>query len=113
MLTDISNDLIKHFLGKSDINSFLKSKLVRQLYQNLESPYQNTKIRLSQKQGSYPTSKFIANSLNQKLVQRTNIMCLQWTTRGIHSVKNTLNICLLYTSPSPRDRTRSRMPSSA
>ena len=26
---------------------------------------------------------------------------------------NTLSICLLYTSPSPRDRTRSRMPSSA
>ena len=25
----------------------------------------------------------------------------------------TANICLLYTSPSPRDRTRSRMPSSA
>ena len=25
----------------------------------------------------------------------------------------TVNICLLYTSPSPRDRTRSRMPSSA
>ena len=24
-----------------------------------------------------------------------------------------VNICLLYTSPSPRDRTRSRMPSSA
>ena len=26
---------------------------------------------------------------------------------------NTPNTCLLYTSPSPRDRTRSRMPSSA
>ena len=26
---------------------------------------------------------------------------------------HTFNICLLYTSPSPRDRTRSRMPSSA
>ena len=26
---------------------------------------------------------------------------------------DTSNICLLYTSPSPRDRTRSRMPSSA
>ena len=24
-----------------------------------------------------------------------------------------MNVCLLYTSPSPRDRTRSRMPSSA
>ena len=27
--------------------------------------------------------------------------------------KECKNICLLYTSPSPRDRTRSRMPSSA
>ena len=27
--------------------------------------------------------------------------------------KNELTACLLYTSPSPRDRTRSRMPSSA
>ena len=27
--------------------------------------------------------------------------------------QNTFNTCLLYTSPSPRDRTRSRMPSSA
>ena len=30
-----------------------------------------------------------------------------------HSVDWAANICLLYTSPSPRDRTRSRMPSSA
>ena len=29
------------------------------------------------------------------------------------SVANKYLICLLYTSPSPRDRTRSRMPSSA
>ena len=28
-------------------------------------------------------------------------------------VENTNYFCLLYTSPSPRDRTRSRMPSSA
>ena len=33
---------------------------------------------------------------------------------GIHGILNgTCNYCLLYTSPSPRDRTRSRMPSSA
>ena len=30
-----------------------------------------------------------------------------------HSYKGTQDACLLYTSPSPRDRTRSRMPSSA
>ena len=29
------------------------------------------------------------------------------------SIKDALSACLLYTSPSPRDRTRSRMPSSA
>ena len=29
------------------------------------------------------------------------------------AMEETLEICLLYTSPSPRDRTRSRMPSSA
>ena len=45
----------------------------------------------------------------------------QWTGRpNGHSQlplaelgKPSPNICLLYTSPSPRDRTRSRMPSSA
>ena len=36
----------------------------------------------------------------------------QWTPNGI-KVSGTPYTCLLYTSPSPRDRTRSRMPSSA
>ena len=31
----------------------------------------------------------------------------------IDAVDGSINACLLYTSPSPRDRTRSRMPSSA
>ena len=30
-----------------------------------------------------------------------------------NKLKSKTHICLLYTSPSPRDRTRSRMPSSA
>ena len=34
--------------------------------------------------------------------------------KGYVTIKNELyKVCLLYTSPSPRDRTRSRMPSSA
>ena len=37
-----------------------------------------------------------------------------WPTLNITAVdKSTGKFCLLYTSPSPRDRTRSRMPSSA
>ena len=35
------------------------------------------------------------------------------TNDHVGSVRLALNTCLLYTSPSPRDRTRSRMPSSA
>ena len=33
--------------------------------------------------------------------------------RGARKAANRGKVCLLYTSPSPRDRTRSRMPSSA
>ena len=32
---------------------------------------------------------------------------------GYRQMSESFNSCLLYTSPSPRDRTRSRMPSSA
>ena len=34
-------------------------------------------------------------------------------TRGLIGAIEAADTCLLYTSPSPRDRTRSRMPSSA
>ena len=40
--------------------------------------------------------------------KRTELDTDNMTTTEVNS-----NICLLYTSPSPRDRTRSRMPSSA
>ena len=36
-----------------------------------------------------------------------------WKLLNSEPYVNTLGSCLLYTSPSPRDRTRSRMPSSA
>ena len=36
-----------------------------------------------------------------------------WSEQNRLHIPNTPNTCLLYTSPSPRDRTRSRMPSSA
>ena len=39
----------------------------------------------------------------------SDLICLH----GCADVYGIYRICLLYTSPSPRDRTRSRMPSSA
>ena len=44
------------------------------------------------------------------LVKQTSIVL---SSAGANQVVDTYSNCLLYTSPSPRDRTRSRMPSSA
>ena len=41
------------------------------------------------------------------------INCFKNDSKGVANTDSIINICLLYTSPSPRDRTRSRMPSSA
>ena len=45
-----------------------------------------------------------------------NDKAVAWLKKGAQPterVAKLLKVCLLYTSPSPRDRTRSRMPSSA
>ena len=42
---------------------------------------------------------------------RTTVMDSDYWT--VETIRTADNFCLLYTSPSPRDRTRSRMPSSA
>ena len=39
---------------------------------------------------------------------------IEANAKALHALRSTLNdVCLLYTSPSPRDRQKSRMPSSA
>ena len=42
-----------------------------------------------------------------------DITCREITTDEIHQIVAQFRICLLYTSPSPRDQRGSRMPSSA
>ena len=61
--------------------------------------------------------KDLANELNIKS-SRTSEIILKikelYKKGGIFNIaKNLIKICLLYTSPSPRDRQKSRMPSSA
>ena len=48
-----------------------------------------------------------------ELGYKVSTFCFQDSPRRAHSIAAQGGICLLYTSPSPRDRTRSRMPSSA
>ena len=92
MLTTISTNLINHYLGKSDITSLIKDPLIKQLFYNLQSHYQNTKVNVSHDYGSYPHSDFIVPSLSNKLSQRNNILTLRWITKGNHEVQNILHI---------------------
>jgi hypothetical protein len=94
MLTQISNDLIHHFLGKSDINILLKSQVVRSLYESLYSEYKNSRVQLTMNTMNYPTSNFIAKSIKTKLDSRKNVMTLSWTTTGRSRVRNILHIYL-------------------
>ena len=55
--------------------------------------------------------KKIENELGVLIFER-NRMGISLTTVG-EKIVNQAQICLLYTSPSPRDRQKSRMPSSA
>ena len=51
----------------------------------------------------------LQESLKDKLV----ICNIGLPSQELYKINDQPNYCLLYTSPSPRDRTRSRMPSSA
>ena len=51
---------------------------------------------------------------NQHFIAGTKVVATSAVSGGVGTVFTDRNsTCLLYTSPSPRDRTRSRMPSSA
>ena len=70
---------------------------------------QQSRTRLTK--GKKNSSKELYNSLKYDLKTSANAFILNFFMEeyGIYQDKG----CLLYTSPSPRDRTRSRMPSSA
>ena len=65
-----------------------------------------SKIKCSGKHGIYDHEK----QNDQEFLVDVHINISDFSADDINK---TLNYCLLYTSPSPRDRTRSRMPSSA
>eukprot|EP01015_Nassula_variabilis_P035944 TRINITY_DN9150_c0_g1_i2.p1 TRINITY_DN9150_c0_g1~~TRINITY_DN9150_c0_g1_i2.p1 ORF type:complete len:107 (-),score=34.91 TRINITY_DN9150_c0_g1_i2:10-330(-) len=71
------------------------------------------KLKLGEVVASVPTIGF-----NVETVEYKNIRLTVWDVGGqdkirVHWKHYYENTCLLYTSPSPRDRQKSRMPSSA
>ena len=63
--------------------------------------------------GTKRTGIAIANSLTSHASGIETILHNKDGSTNWAQLEKTINNCLLYTSPSPRDRTRSRMPSSA
>ena len=62
----------------------------------------------------YLTKPFSIEELILKIeifLRRKNVVAP--SDNEVYKISNSIKFCLLYTSPSPRDRTRSRMPSSA
>ena len=65
------------------------------------------------KQRLFVIEEALRKSANDILNKTNNLNKLNFNQRDILEDCVSSNNCLLYTSPSPRDRTRSRMPSSA
>ena len=63
--------------------------------------------------GQVPAMVYGAGKDNQQLLLNSNEIKTSLGIEAFHSAIISLNTCLLYTSPSPRDRSLSRMPSSA
>ena len=70
--------------------------------------------------GNLKVSEILADFVNKELLEGTNLKPEKFWKgfdKVIHELapknKELINICLLYTSPSPRDGLLSRMPSSA
>ena len=60
---------------------------------------------------NFPFSKLAGKKVNTLIFPNLDAANINY--KLIKGLNNADSICLLYTSPSPRDRTRSRMPSSA
>ena len=94
MLTEISNKLIHHFLYKSNPDEYLKSPIMKQLYESLNNQYENSPINMKMGYDKYPHSDFIHKTLRDKILNHQNVLTYSWVTQSKYNVKNKLNIYL-------------------
>ena len=95
-------------------NEVFQDLLRAETEDKLETKRRQTRDKVGTQLETQPRTTSPYSSSNNNLNINTNTIELPENLRrfGISAV-NLNNLCLLYTSPSPRDRTRSRMPSSA
>ena len=100
---DIQNNLLKIFEKPKlsiDTSNFVVDKIEYESYDGTVIPMHVMHKKNIKKDGSNPTLLYGYGGFNISLNPTFNPFAIYW-------------ICLLYTSPSPRDKRQSRMPSSA
>ena len=88
------------------------------LWQHPDSPYLTKELLKDTKTGHNVTSTVFVECMSEYHGGSTKALAPVGETEFIDrlataNTESNTHTCLLYTSPSPRDRTRSRMPSSA
>ena len=96
--------LVRSIIDKLNIDSILKK------YKGGGSSSYHPKMMLKIIIYGYLSNIYSSRKIEQAVQSNIHFMWLSGMQRPDH---NTINRCLLYTSPSPRDRQKSRMPSSA
>ena len=105
-----SNESIEDWLKERKFTEFFKNNYVYPMSASIWSSSQESIGRFPMKS----FSRFFNNHGLLDLIKRPQwFSVLDGSNSYIQKLIDNSKICLLYTSPSPRDRTRSRMPSSA
>ena len=111
-------DLAVPGMKKEDFTIELNDKVLV-ISSETSNTMENDKMRLNEFNfSSFQRSFRVPDSVDQDKIKanyKNGILKIKLPKRkeSISKPNRVINICLLYTSPSPRDRTRSRMPSSA
>ena len=115
-----------NFAVRGMLNPFAETKVDRvvcekDVSKNVKTPTKNIPSNINVydilKVVEIPLSEYNSLFERNKFDERGNLIYYKEISRcnkyGISEYEAWIEYCLLYTSPSPRDRTRSRMPSSA
>ena len=120
----IENDNLYHAHHKNEItiDNHLENLEWELIEEHIREHKQNVSEETRRKMSEAHKGKVLSEEHRRKMSESHKGKELSEETKGKLSERKmgslfwndgTKNICLLYTSPSPRDRTRSRMPSSA
>ena len=111
MITQVIDFIIQvedNQITEADVREYFKTNI------NKYAPAEKIKFDFIFLKSNNPNSVLLGTESDLKTLEtKISNINLELDTKTFSEVKQKYNDCLLYTSPSPRDRQKSRMPSSA